>query len=345
MRRAGWVVGICVASITCLSGFQIQAADAMLPSVGAETVLDIKPTTDDILPDVGAARVLDRIDEEALWGYLNLGIAHVDNHLNIRAVAAEDGKLVGKMTKDAACEIIGFDGDWAHIKSGKVDGYVSKEFLYIGEEAKKRGSEVVQMMAIVTTDTLKVRDEPNTECKVITLVPNGEELEVVQEGKDGWVEIMLDDETAYISGDYVKIEPKLQTAVTMTELLYGEGVSNVRVDLCQYAKQFVGNRYVWGGTSLEHGTDCSGFTLSVFRKYGVSLPRTASQQSRVGTKVNPTAAQPGDLFFYAKGGRVNHVAIYIGNGQVVHASNPRSGIKISNAFYRTPYVVKRIIKQ
>ena len=122
-----------------------------------------------------------------------------------------------------------------------------------------------------------------------------------------------------------------------------QGVSDVRVDLVNYAKQFLGNPYVWGGTSLTNGADCSGFVQSVFKNYGVSLPRTSAAQSAVGTKVSLSEAQPGDLIFYANNGRVNHVAIYIGGCQVIHASNARTGIKISNASYRTPYAVKRVL--
>ena len=172
----------------------------------------------------------------------------------------------------------------------------------------------------------------------------GEELEVVEK-LDGWVKIMLDDEEAYVSADYVDIAKKLDRAVTQTELIYGKGVSNVRVDLVNYAKQYLGNPYVWGGTSLTSGADCSGVVLSVFKKYGVSLPHSSAAQSTMGSKVSLSEAQPGDLIFYAQNGRVNHVAIYIGNGQVIHASNPRSGIKISNATYRTPYAVKRVLNQ
>lgn len=340
-------VGICVVAATLLYGDKAEAkidTGPALKTAGVESILDIKVSVNDILRDAGAALVMDKIDEEALWGYLNLGIANVENHLNIRSIPSDEGKLVGKLSKDAACEILGFEDGWAHIKSGKVDGYVSKDFLFMGTAAKRRGGEIIKTMATVTTDTLKVRGEPNTDSEVITLVPKGEELEVVKREND-WVEIMLDDETAYISSEYVKIDQRLQTAVTMTELLYGNGVSNVRVDLCQYAKQYVGNRYVWGGTSLTKGADCSGFVLSVFKKYGISLPHSSRAQAGYGTKVKPSEAQPGDLFFYAKGGGINHVAIYIGSGQVVHASSPSTGIKISNAFYRTPYTVKRIIKQ
>lgn len=278
-----------------------------------------------------------------LWGYTNLGIAHVDNYLNVREAPGDGEKLVGKLTKDAACEILSEEDGWYHIKSGKVDGYVSADYLLTGEEAIERAKEVVFTAAIVTTQTLKVRDEPNTDSPVITLVAEEEKLQVVELGPKGWAKIMLDDEEAYVSTDYVRIEEELETAVTMKELMYGGGVSDTRVDLVQYAKQFLGNPYVWGGTSLTNGADCSGFVQSIYRKFGVSLPRTSGSQSGVGTKVSLADAQPGDLIFYAKGGSVNHVAIYIGNGQIIHASNPKSGIKISNATYRTPAVIRRVL--
>lgn len=279
-----------------------------------------------------------------LWGYTNLGIAQVDNHLNVRDKAGEDGELVGKMTKNAACEILSIDGEWAHIKSGKVEGYVHTDYLLTGEDAKQRAAEVVYTVAKVNTTTLKVREQPSTECPVITLVAQDERLEVVEQKPEGWAKIMLDDEEAYVSTDYCVIEQELDTAVTMKELMYGNGISNTRIDLCQYAKQFVGNPYVWGGTSLTKGADCSGFVQSVFRHFGVSLPRSSREQVNVGTKISLADAQPGDLIFYAKGGTINHVALYIGNGQVVHASSPKTGIRISNATYRSPAAVKRVLK-
>jgi hypothetical protein len=283
-------------------------------------------------------------EPEKYWGYTNLGIAHVDNHLNIRQEPSENGKLVGKLPKDAACEILEIDENgWAHIKSGKVEGYCSSDYLYMGDDAIARGKEVASMIAVVNTETLKVREEPNTDCAVITLIPQDEELEVVDIMENGWIKFLLDDEEAYVSGEYVDVEERLEKAVTLTELQYGQGVSDVRVSLVQYAKQFVGNPYVWGGTSLTNGADCSGFTLSIYKKYGVSLPHHAASQAQMGTKIDISELQPGDLVFYAKNGSVNHVAIYIGNGQVVHASNPKTGIKISSLYYRTPYCARRFL--
>lgn len=288
--------------------------------------------------------VQEQTEPEKHWGYTNLGIAHVDNHLNIREEPNESGKLIGKLSKDAACEILGIDDNgWAHIKSGKVEGYYGTEFLYLGDEAVARGHEVASMIAIVNTQTLKVRGEPNTDSIVITLIPQEEELEVVEVMDNGWIKFLLDDEEAYVSGDYVDVEERLEKAVTLTELKYGQGVSDVRVDMVQYAKQFVGNPYVWGGTSLTNGADCSGFTMSIYKKYGVSLPHHAASQAQMGTRIDFGSAQPGDLVFYAKNGSINHVAMYIGNGQVIHASSPKTGIKISTWNYRTPACIRRYL--
>ena len=107
------------------------------------------------------------------------------------------------------------------------------------------------MIAVVNTETLKVREEPNTDSTVITLIPQEEELEVVDVMDNGWIKFLLDDEEAYVSGDYVDVEERLEKAVSITELLYGQGVSDAKVSLVQYAKQFIGNPYVWGGPALQ----------------------------------------------------------------------------------------------
>ena len=276
------------------------------------------------------------------YGYTNLGIAQVDGNLNVRETPSTEADVVGKMPNNAGCEILEQDGEWTRIKSGKVEGYVSSEYLLSGDAALAKAQEVRQTVATVTTTTLYVREEPNTDSTIITMMPLGEELEVI-ETLDGWVKINVDSDEGYVSSDYVDISVELAKAQTMTEVRYGQGVSNVRVSLVSYATQFVGNPYVWGGTSLTRGADCSGFVLSVFANYGISLPHSSVAQANCGRKISASEAQPGDLFFYGNGSRINHVAIYIGNGQVVHASSPKSGIKISGAFYRTPVKVVRVI--
>ena len=283
--------------------------------------------------------------EGARWGYTNLGICNVEeNNLNIRQEPGEDGKLVGKLPKNAACEIISSENGWAYITSGKVEGYVKEEYLLSGFGAEQKGKELARTVAVSSADALNIREEPSTDAEVVTRVAQGEELEIAEVLDNGWIKVYLDDEEVYVSADYIDVKSDLPTAITMTELLYGQGVSDVRVDLCQYAKQFLGNPYVWGGTSLTGGADCSGFVLSVFKKYGVSLPHSSRAQANSGKSINASDLQPGDLVFYAKGGTINHVAIYIGSGQVIHASSPKTGIKISSYNYRTPAKMVRILQ-
>ena len=210
--------------------------------------------------------------KNANWGYTNLGIADVSDNLNIRAIAAEDGRLVGKLPRNAACEVLDTDDTWAHIKSGSVEGYVSLEYLLTGVPAKFRAEELAVTVAKVATDGLNVRAEANTESEVITLVAQGEELEVAAVEGD-WVKVLLDDDEVYVSAEYVEVSAQLATAVTMSELLYGQGISDVRVDICQYAKEFI-------GTLKAYDTDCVTITNEngedrIFQKSDIALIRQA----------------------------------------------------------------------
>lgn len=290
--------------------------------------------------------VQDDSEEDAAggtFGYTNLGIANVEDHLNVRATADDNSKIVGKMGNNTACEILGFEGNKAHITSGSVEGYVSTDYLLMGSGAVERANSVIKNLATVKADGLKLREAPSTDAAVAGMVAYGEELEVLSE-TEGWVQVSYDGTPVYVSAEYVSVDEKLKTALNMSEFLYGEGVSDVRIDLCEYAKQFIGNPYVWGGVSLTKGADCSGFVLSVYAKYGISLPHSSRAQANMGTSINMSEARPGDLVFYAKGGRINHVAIYIGGGQVCHASSPKTGIRVSSAYYRTPVKVVRLLQ-
>ena len=324
--------GVDASTSSAAAGVSAELADAAtVASQAQDELTETESTEQDAAQQAASA-----------YGYTNLGVANVEGNLNVRAAAGTDADVVGKMPNNAGCEILGVEGEWTQIKSGSVEGYVKSEYLLTGDAALARADEVKQTLATVTTTTLYVREQPNTDCAIVTMMPQGEELEVL-EVLDGWVKINVDSDEGYVSSDYVEISTELLKAMTMTEIRYGQGVSDVRVSLVQYATQFVGNPYVWGGTSLTRGADCSGFVMSVFANYGISLPHSSGAQSNCGTKISASEAQPGDLFFYGNGSRINHVAIYIGNGQVVHASSPKSGIKISGAYYRTPVKVVRVI--
>ncbi|MCR4841840.1 MAG: C40 family peptidase [Eubacterium sp.] len=277
-----------------------------------------------------------------LCGYDNLGIASVSGSLNVREKASSDSDTVGKMSDGDACEIISEKDGWYKITSGKVEGYVSSDYILTGDEALAAAEENVTTYATVETTTLYAREEASTDSKVYYLLGDGEELTVLKDCGD-WIKVEVDNDKVYVAAEYVSISEELPTALTMTEVKYGEGVSDVRVALVNYALQFVGNPYVWGGTSLTNGCDCSGFVLSVYAHYGIGLPHSSSSQAGYGSSISSSEAQPGDLFFYGSGSSISHVAIYIGNGQIVHASNHRDGIKISNAFYRSPICVRSLL--
>lgn len=276
-------------------------------------------------------------------GYTNLGMSVISSgNLNIRQEASTDSEVVGILTNHNACELLEDAGDWYKVTSGKVTGYVSKQYLVTGNEAESIAEHEIKTVATVNTETLNVRAEKSTEASVLSQVGNSEAF-TVNSVADGWVEISVDDSVGYISQDYVTLAQALPTAKTIEQVKYGDGVSDVRASVVSYALQFVGNRYVWGGTSLENGVDCSGFTMRILGKYGVSLPHSSKAQPSCGTKISASDAKPGDLFFYGSGSSISHVAIYIGNGQIVHASNKRDGIKVSNAYYRSPICVARYL--
>ena len=130
-------------------------------------------------------------------------------------------------------------------------------------------------------------------------------------------------------GETVNIEQTRAKADAIT----GQGIRSRIVD---FAKQYVGGRYRYGGTSLTSGVDCSGFVMKVYEHFGIYTGRDSRTQAAASRTISMAELQLGDLLFYSSGGRINHVAIYIGNGQIVHASNERTGITISSMYYRTP---------
>lgn len=349
--------------------------------------------------------------------YANLGISIAENYVNIRTEANTESEVVGKLYRGCATDILEVVGDWVRIKSGKVEGYIKSEYLAIGVDAEALVEEFADKYATITTQTLYVRQEQSTDSKITTMVPGGETYYIIKE-HESWVEILLgqdddgQDETGYVSKDYIDIEVKFKYAISIEEeqakLAAEEAARQAEIErlealakeqeenrqreaakkaaaekaakeaaknnnsnssnssknnssttsssesskgsgtgqqIADYAVKFVGNPYVWGGTSLTRGADCSGFVQSVYSQFGYSITRvSADQASSAGKEVSMSDLRAGDLIFYRNSsGRVNHVAMYIGNGKVVHASNAREGIKISSYNYRTPYKARRIV--
>ena len=308
--------------------------------------------------------------------YSRLGVAtKVDTYLNVRKKPSENSKIVGKMTKNAGCHIYKIKKGWAKMVSGNVTGWVKAKYLVTDEKAEKAATKVGRECVEITTNSLRVRALPTTDAPIYSVVSEGEEF-VIREnnlttefvekvikkqkiskeaieragGMDAinadlanWVCVTVDDDYAFVAKEFVEEQYSLKRAVKVgtVSASSSDGVSEGQASIVEYAKQFLGNRYVWGGASLTHGTDCSGFTMSLYAKYGHSLPHNAAAQAGVTRKVS--SPKPGDLFFYSNGSRINHVAMYIGSGLVIHASNPSDGIKISNAYYRHPVKIGRVM--
>ena len=278
--------------------------------------------------------------------YKNIGISDVDNYLNVREEPSEDGKVIAKMPSKAAGNILETtDNGWYKIQSGKITGYVKSDYILTGQAAKDEALKVAELMAIVNTDMLNARSEPSTDSKIWTQISNNEKYPVLKQ-IDGWVEIELEeDSNAYVASDYVDVRYALPEAIKFSPLEEkANAAASLRTQIVNYALQFLGNPYVWGGTSLTKGADCSGFTLSVFGHFGISLPHYSGAQANMGKAVKSSEMRPGDLVFYANSkGTINHVGIYIGNGQIVNAASRRSGIKISTWNYRSPVRIRNIL--
>ena len=283
--------------------------------------------------------------------YDNLGVPNVDSYLNIRKGPGDNKDIIGKLPKNSGAEILGEEDGWYKIRSGGVTGYVSSKFIMTGAAATNVALEKAELMAIVEADALNVREGPGEEYKAWTQITNSERYPVIGE-EEGWVKIDLGDvdengeaTTAYVSSDFVEVRYALNEAIKFSDAEIARmKASSKRGQICNYALKFTGNPYVWGGLSLTNGCDCSGFVLKVMQNFGISLPHYSGAQAKMGRKVDAGSMRPGDLVFYAnKGGTINHVAIYIGNGQIVHAANKRSGIKISSWRYRSPVKIVNVI--
>ena len=350
----------------------------------------------DVRYALNEARTLD-MRTMVLNMYDHIGISNVQNYLNIRKEPKEDGDIIGKMTSKSAGEILEtVEGGWYKIKSGPVTGYVKSDYILTGDAANSLALQEAKLMAIVSTDRLNVRVAPNTDSAIWTQISNSERYDVVSQS-DGWIELQLDENTAFVNTDFVDVRYALNEAIKFTPVVEkpapqpaaqstkkksgsssgssssggsssggssgsssggsssggsSSGVSGspgsapasgTRSAIANYATQFLGNPYVWGGTSLTNGADCSGFTMSVMNHFGISLPHQSGSQAGCGTAVSAQDMRPGDLVFYSGSGGINHVALYIGNGQVCHASNARDGIKISTWNYRTPVAIRNVV--
>lgn len=303
--------------------------------------------------------------------YANIAIANVDEYLNIRAEANPEAEVLGKLYNQGSATVLETLDGWYKITSGTVTGYVSAEFVVVGDEATCIAASK-RLGTVITADGLNLRKEATTESGVYTLVAQDGVVTVIDESIEGWYKVQYKSYTGYVAAEYVTVETVYSYAESREEeaaRLAAEAEARRREEerrreaearrqqqaeaankkynapagvsgqsVVDFAVQFVGNPYVWGGESLTNGADCSGFVMKIYEAFGVDLPHSSYKLRSVGYAVSAADVQPGDIICYS-----GHVAIYMGGGKIVHASNRKEGIKISNNWqYKQVLAIRRI---
>ena len=406
-------------------GVQAQTADAveelqsnaavarmMEPEMVAEEAWETADIAENELPQTASE-------------FADIAVAQVNHYVNVRQEPDTESEILGKLYDKSAATVLETTEDgWYRIASGNVNGYVKAEYVVVGDEELARS--VGTRLATVTTTTLFVRTEPTTEAKVLTMLPDGDDVVVTDESTEGWAKVSTADGDGYVALDYVTLsteyiyaeskaeeearlareEAERQAAARAAEeARKAREVETARAEAEQeaalkaaekqeakksgagssaaaggstgsgsgssagsssggsagsgsgssagqsaqtassngqavvdYARQFLGNPYVYGGNSLTNGTDCSGFVKGVYAAFGINLPRTSSEQRSVGYAVSLSEIQPGDIVCYS-----GHVGIYAGNNTLIHASNEKTGITLTSPVtYRSVLAVRRI---
>ena len=362
----GYTTEIMTSSSLPTAGVSLAFTECMVSSKGDAVMESAQPE----------AEVTENETPVVKSEYADIAVAQVNNYVNVRSIPGEDGEILGKLYNNSAATVLETSGDWYKISSGSVTGYVKAEFVVVGDEELSKS--VGRRVATVDTETLKVRKEASTESGVLGLVPGGDDLTVIDESVDGWVGVAVAEGQGYVSSDYVKLstvytyaeskeeeEARLKKeeeerekaaaaaaaarkksssssssskSSSSSQRSYSAPSGSNGQAVANYACQFVGNPYVYGGTSLTNGTDCSGFVMSVYKQFGISLPHSSAALRSVGYGVSASEMQPGDIVCYS-----GHVAIYVGNNTIVHASNEKTGIKYTSpANYTTILAVRRI---
>lgn len=302
---------VTLTGVISISGETAEASDdhveMFLPGVGIEAVLDDCRAADSDI-DVESYLVPSEKGE-----YSNMAFANVDTDtfLFVRSEPTTESEWVGKLYTDYAAKITGPVGEWTQIESGSVTGYVYTQYIIIGNNAQQKAQELIQSS-----------EGQSEESAFHYAVSRQEEEERIAR------------EAAEAAAAQAEAERQAAEAAAQVQASQA-GTGQAIVD---YACQFIGNPYVWGGTSLTDGADCSGFVQSVYAHFGISLPRTTWDQEYAGTAVSYDQAMPGDLILYE-----GHVGIYMGDGQIVNAINPSKGIGVIPATCMQIKTVRRVI--
>lgn len=327
----------------------VDSEDSDLPLAGVtRSLLDLLNSTESVAETETEQKDTVKAEKELL------AVAQVNQSVYVRKEASTKSEYVGRLYNNNVATVLETLDGWYKIKSGNVKGYVSADYVVVGDEdlLKKAGTRLAE----VKTETLRVRKDSSEKAGVVTLVAEGQQLKVKSTKDNGWVKIKTDDGEGYVSSDYVSVFTKYTYGETKKEeqaRLAKEAAERENNDggssnggssnggssngggkhynapngmsgqaVANFACQFVGRPYKWGGSSLTNGADCSGFVMAVYAKFGVSLPHSSGAMRSCGYGVSKYKMQPGDIVCFP-----GHVGIYIGGGTMVDANSSKTGIK------------------
>ena len=298
--------------------------------------------------------------------------------LNVRASKDTGSEIVGALYENHKYEVVDDQGDWVKVVTDDgTYGWVSADYVYVSteygmaetleeEQARLDQAWLDYLASESQTSSSEQSWSDAQEAQAEADRAAQTTYEARQEADAAWQEYVTAQEAADNSSageadaaqqnaqEAYDAYEQAQTAADAADTAYTDAqntadsstsvssASSTGQAIANYACQFVGNPYVYGGTSLTNGADCSGFVMSVFANFGISLPHEAAAQSGYGSAVDASSLQPGDLVFYSNGSGISHVAIYVGNGSIVHAANESSGICYGSLNYNTPVAYRRL---
>lgn len=362
------------------AGVQPLAGEASAEIVTQPLSEEVEASAEDMAQDSAETEEAVPESEETESEYANLAIAQVDHYVNVRSEPNTDSAILGKIYNGAVAQILntaGEENDWFHVISGSVEGYIKAEYFLYGDAAVEAVDQYVTRYATVIADRLNVRQEQSTEAKRIGYIDRGEKVKLLEELGDWLLVQYTEEKTGYVAAEYTTVseefiyaksieeeqaelaaqrelaarmaaaeestpENTTVTALTPPSTTYTSN-EELRRSIVDYAMQYLGYPYVHGGKSLAGGTDCSGFTCYIYAEFGYSVSRTPSgQYSSAGRSIDYSEIQPGDIICYGNS-KCTHVAMYIGDGQIIHEANSRKGVVVYEADYDNILAIKNVI--